>query len=227
MSKVKLIKTDLGVHIKKDKVVATSRDVARVFNKRHDNVLRDIKKIKEDMARINHLRSEEIDFEKYFIKSTYKDSRGRKYPQYDLTRDGFMLLTMGFTGEEALMFKLAFINDYNKMEEKLASLQELKLEYPALTEAIKDAHKEPKFYHYTNENNLIYRIVLGMTAAEFKKKHGIKNEESLRPYLTKEQVDMVMDLQKYNTSLIKSGFSYEERKEFLQRYFDRNMKQAN
>lgn len=43
----------------------------------------------------------------------------RKTPAYHLTREGFMLLAMGFTGKEALRWKLAFIAAFNRMEAEL------------------------------------------------------------------------------------------------------------
>ncbi|MPM83829.1 hypothetical protein SDC9_130898 [bioreactor metagenome] len=41
------------------------------------------------------------------------------YPAYRMTRDGFTLLAMGFTGKKALQFKLAYIDAFNRMEAKL------------------------------------------------------------------------------------------------------------
>ncbi|EHG5469588.1 single-stranded DNA-binding protein [Campylobacter coli] len=43
----------------------------------------------------------------------------RKDRCYNLTRDGFSLLAMGFTGKKALQFKIAFINAFNEMEKLL------------------------------------------------------------------------------------------------------------
>ncbi len=54
-----------------------------------------------------------------FYLSEYTNSRGRKYNEYLMNRDGFSLLCMGFTGKEALEWKLKYIDAFNKMEEKL------------------------------------------------------------------------------------------------------------
>ena len=43
----------------------------------------------------------------------------RKMPMYNLTRDGFSLLAMGFTGKTALQWKIAFIDAFNTMERTL------------------------------------------------------------------------------------------------------------
>lgn len=92
----------------------TSLDVAKRFNKRHDNVLRDIKRIKRycpDKFALN--------FEESF--RTVKTGNGtvREFPMYRMTRDGFTLLVMGFTGKEAARWKELYIRAFNMMEEEL------------------------------------------------------------------------------------------------------------
>lgn len=91
--------------------------VAMKFEKEHRNVIRDIDNLKKDM----------LNFEQMFVESTYLDSYNRPQRMYIMNRDGFSLLTMGFTGTKALNFKVEFINDFNKMEEKLRELSNFKL----------------------------------------------------------------------------------------------------
>lgn len=106
-------------------IVTSSRDVAEKFGKRHDSVLRDIdnllKMTKEDTEAEKEF--EESDSTKLwsemFIESTYVNSRGKEYRCYLMNRDGFSLLAMGFTGKDALEWKLKYINAFNMMEEKL------------------------------------------------------------------------------------------------------------
>lgn len=103
-----------------NQIFCTSLDVARVFNKQHKNVLRDIENILKDLRKIGDLK-DKLNFEQ-----TYRDTeiRGfgkvkgktRKDPYYNLTRDGFSLLAMGFTGTKALQWKIAFLNAFNQME---------------------------------------------------------------------------------------------------------------
>ncbi|WP_394913248.1 Rha family transcriptional regulator [uncultured Robinsoniella sp.] len=57
----------------------------------------------------------------YFIEDIYKDVQGKTRKHYWLTRDGFSLLVMGFTGPAALHWKLLYIEAFNKMEEKIKS----------------------------------------------------------------------------------------------------------
>lgn len=54
-----------------------------------------------------------------FLPITYPDAKGEARPMYLLTRDGFTLLAMGFTGAKAVQFKVAYINAFNRMERLL------------------------------------------------------------------------------------------------------------
>ena len=91
----------------------TSRVVAEKFGKRHDNVLRDITSIKSDVPEEFWLLN--------FEERDYLDSRGKTQPQYELTRDGFVLLAMGFTGAAAMEWKVRFIEAFNMMEAELSA----------------------------------------------------------------------------------------------------------
>ena len=96
------------------KLVVSSRRVADDFGKRHDQVLRDIEVYKN--------RISTPQFCGLFIKSEYKDSLNRSQEEYLLTRDGFSLLVMGFTGTKALEWKLKYIEAFNVMERKLKEI---------------------------------------------------------------------------------------------------------
>lgn len=87
-----------------------SVQVAEYFGKRHDNVIRDIRKLIESAPSLGHLNFEE---------SSYKNEQGKKQPCYRMDRKGFVLLAMGFTGEKALQFKIAYIDAFDRMEEEL------------------------------------------------------------------------------------------------------------
>lgn len=101
--------------------VTTSRAVAEQFGKQHNNVIRDVENIiaqlKNEPAELKIELSKMEDFaERNFILSEYTDTSGKKNKQYILTRDGFTLLAMGFTGAKAMQFKVAYINAFNRME---------------------------------------------------------------------------------------------------------------
>ena len=93
--------------------VASSRDVAKRFGKRHDHVVRDIEEILKGLPKNGDTPM--------FFKSEYTHPQNRqKYPMYLMNRDGFSLLAMGFTGKEAVQWKLKYIEAFNAMEKQLA-----------------------------------------------------------------------------------------------------------
>ena len=196
--------------------VVSSRKVAEVFNKRHDNILRNIENIKGDLLKI-----EEIKWEQNFIQSSYMDSRNRCYPEYLMTKDGFTLLAMGFTGAEAMKFKIAYIKRFNEMEQYIKSLAAARMEFPQFTQAIRQVHEEPRHYHFSNECNLINRVVLGMDAKKFRETNGLGKVSSIRPYLTAEQISSIEQLQRADIGLLLAEPDYGKRKMLLEWYYSK------
>lgn len=91
--------------------VTDSRKVAKHFGKRHDNVLRDVRALIADAGEWGSLNFEETPF--------VETQNGQTYDCYRMTKDGFMLLVMGFSGKKALAVKLAFIKAFNVMADLL------------------------------------------------------------------------------------------------------------
>lgn len=91
------------------KLTVSSLQVARDFGKQHQHVTQ----------AIENLISENSLVKKLFIENSYVNERGRTYKSYELTRDGFSLLVMGFTGRKALDWKLKYIEAFNLMDDKL------------------------------------------------------------------------------------------------------------
>lgn len=208
-------KNQYGIFVdKKDKIWASSLEVAQYFGKEHSKVLRNIDK---------YLDSESEKTREFtqanFDRSYYKDNSGKRNRYFKMTRDGFTFLTMSFTGTKAEEFKILYIKEFNKMEQTLMHLQTCRFDFPNMTKALKDYREmigksDTKFYHYTNEVDLLYLLVIGCKSGHFKKANGIPKGESLRPYLTQEQVMEIEYLQRLNTGLI-FGNDYETRKEVL------------
>jgi Rha family phage regulatory protein len=89
-------------------LVVTSRQIAEDFEKEHKHVLDSIRNLVAENPAVKNM----------IIESSY-ENRGKQYPEYLLTRDGFSLLVMGFTGAKALEWKIKYIEAFNKMEEQL------------------------------------------------------------------------------------------------------------
>ena len=112
-----LTKTPLPVVISHDnKAVTTSQSVAEYFGKQHKNVLQSIENLKADLPKDLY----QLNFQLIQIDTDLGIGRTRQDPAYELTRDAFTLLAMGFTGKAALAFKLAYIEAFNKLEAKRA-----------------------------------------------------------------------------------------------------------
>lgn len=215
MQKPKTTQSDeyFGVTEAKGIPVVSSRKVAEVFGKRHDNVIRVLDLLKNEV-------SEEFR-DRNFVVSKYKDSYGRKQPEILMTKDGFTMLVMGFTGAKAMRFKEAYIKRFNEMEQFIRSLADVKAEYPEFTDAVMQLHEEPRHYHFSNEINMINRIVLGMDAKKFKEINHINDVPSIRPYLTQEQIEQIKALQRVDIGLCVAIKDFEERKKMLQDYYIR------
>ena len=173
--------------------------VAQFFEKEHFHVLRDIAKITDTNSGL----SKEFAASN-FEPSYYKDSTGRKLPCYMMTRDGFTILVMGYTGKKAMRFKELYIRRFNEMEQFIKTLVTARKEFPLLTENIKLLHENPRPYHFSNECDMINRIVTGMSAKQFREANGLAKGTSIRPYLTDEQIELLETLQKVDIGLLVS-----------------------
>ena len=107
-------KLNMEITIDNGQAVTTSLAVANFFSKRHDDVLKKIRTLDcspEFCAR---------NFAETSISGNQANGGTRKLPCYQITRDGFAFLAMGFTGKRAARFKEAYINAFNLMEKSLS-----------------------------------------------------------------------------------------------------------
>ena len=103
------------VSVNNNQVVTTSLQIAEFFDKEHKSVLR----------QINSLECSDLFRQHNFALSCYTRKNGnitKSYPMYYITKDGFIILAMGFTGKIAVKFKEAYINAFNEMERKLSGI---------------------------------------------------------------------------------------------------------
>ena len=197
-------------------IFADSNDTARVdslfvakfFNKDHNHVLRDI----ENLDCSDEFRQSN------FGQISYKDTYGRKQKAVAMTKDGFTFLVMGYRGKKAAKFKEMYIRRFNEMEQYIKTLVSARKEFPLLTENIKLLHENPKPYHFSNECDMINRLVIGMSAKQFRQEKGIEKSGSIRPYLTDEQIRLLDILQKADVGLLIAEHDFEKRKQYLQDY---------
>lgn len=98
----------------------SSREIAKIFDKRHDHVLRDIRNIGLACKKIKSSG----DFFQRNYREVYEAAQMpnggiRYYPVIEMTRDGFMMLVFGFNGRKAARVKEAIIAKFNEMEKQL------------------------------------------------------------------------------------------------------------
>ena len=192
--------------------MVSSLTVAEVFGKEHKNVLKAIKNLdcSEDFRQLN------------FEQSYYKNSQNKKQPCYNMTKDGFVFLVMGFTGAKAAEFKEKYIAAFNNMESHIREFYDYRMNYPDYTDAIKEHYEregKTSRFAYSTEEDMINKIVLGVTAREFKKLNGLDDNEvkSIKPFLTHEQIRGIHKIQTADILLLEEDVPYKERKERLTR----------
>ena len=200
-----------------ERLVTTSLKVAEVFEKDHRHVLESIRNLTAEKSAA-----------KFFRETSYKN-RGKEYPMYEMDRDGFSLLVMGFTGDKAIQWKIKYIEAFNAMESELKRIyterQQWQIERDKgvvirhiLTDTIKMKVTESpnKKFAYPNYTNLIYRTLFGKTAKELETYYGVKSGESIRDFFTGDDLEKMQSMEMLVCSLINCGWGYSEIKNFIQ-----------
>lgn len=198
---------------KEEVTVVTSLDVAETFGKEHRHVLEDIRKITDFLST--------AEMSALFMEADYTASNGKKNPMYYMNRDGFTLLAMGYTGEKAMKFKLAYIHQFNIMEKALFSkIKEREKGIAvrqALTKAIQQSSENERMHGhaYSTYTDVIYKSLFGKNAKQLREEYGIEKKDNLRDYLSAEDLKKVQDAEMLVSSLIAYGWGYNEIKNFI------------
>ncbi|QIB56589.1 Rha family transcriptional regulator [Blautia producta] len=196
----------------KDEVtVCTSLDVAETFGKEHKNVLKDIREMdcSEEFGRLN------------FELSSYLNSQNKRQPMYYMTRDGFTMLVMGYTGEKAMKFKEAYIRQFNAMEKVLIGKMKEREKgiavRQALTNALQQSEENERMHGhaYSTYTNIVYKAVFGKDAKHLREEYGIAKKENLRDYFSEEELKAVQSVEMIVSGLVNCGWGYDQIKEFV------------
>ena len=196
---------------KEEVTVVTSLDIAETFVKEHKNVLRDIRELEcsDEFNRLN------------FELTSYIDARNRKQDMYYITRDGFTLLVMGYTGEKAMRFKEAYIRQFNAMEKaligKLKEREKGIAVRQALTKAIQQSNENERMHGhaYSTYTDVIYKSLFGKSAKQLREEYGVSKKDNLRDYFSEEDLKKVQNAEMLVSSLIGYGWGYNEIKNFI------------
>lgn len=195
--------------------VVSSLDVAETFEKEHRNVLADIRNIEESIS--------SAEFSALFHTDLYKAANGKMNPMYLMTRDGFTLLAMGYTGEKAMQFKLAYIKQFNAMEKalqgKLLEREKGIAVRQSLTKALQQSTENERMHGhaYSTYTNCIYKVLFGMNANQLREKLGIGKKDNLRDYLSSEELKAIQSMECLVSGLVDCGWGYDQIKDFIQK----------
>lgn len=193
--------------------VVTSLDVAGTFGKLHKDVLESIRSIQETIST--------AEFSALFFKTSYTAPNGKQNPMYLMDRDGFTLLVMGYTGGKAMQFKLAYIKQFNAMEELLKGKQTEReigiVARQAFTKAIKENGENERMHGhaYSLYTNIIYKTVFGKNAKQLREEYGITRQEDLRDCFSMEELERVKSIEMIASGLVNCGWGYDEVKDFI------------
>jgi Rha family phage regulatory protein len=100
------------INVRDGAILADSRDIARAFGKQHKNVLTKIDALLADAPDLNGLN---------FKPVPYVDEKGEARRSYEMDRKGFSLLAMRFTGNRALQWQIAYVDEFDRMERAMLS----------------------------------------------------------------------------------------------------------
>ena len=195
---------------KKDVNVVTSLDVAETFEKEHKRVLQDVRKLpcSEEFRQHN------------FVLSEYLNQQNHKQPMYYITRDGFTLLAMGYTGEKAMRFKEAYINQFNQMEEllrgKMLEREKGIAIRQSLTKAIQMSSENERMHGhaYSTYTDVVYKAVFGKTARQIREDLGVSKSDTLRDLFSAEELAKVQSVEMVVSGLVNCGWGYNEIRDF-------------
>ena len=197
---------------KEEVTVVSSLDVAETFEKDHKNILRDIRQLEcsDEFRRLN------------FEQSEYLNGQNHKQPMYYMTRDGFTILVMGYTGEKAMRFKEAYIKQFNAMEKtlrgKLIEREKGIAVRQSLTKALQQSTENERMHGhaYSTYTNCIYKVLFGKNAKQLRECLGISQKDNIRDYLSVEELRAVQSMECLVSGLVDCGWGYEKIKEFIQ-----------
>lgn len=191
--------------------IVTSLDIAETFGKEHKRVLQDIRELEcsEDFGRHN------------FVQSSYVNCQNKKQPMYYVTRDGFTLLAMGYTGEKAMKFKEGYIRQFNAMEKlligKIKEREKGIAVRQAFTKAIQQSSENERMHGhaYSTYTDVIYKSIFGKNAKQLRDEFGISKKENMRDCFSEEDLVKIQNAEMLVSALVGYGWGYNEIKEFI------------
>lgn len=170
---------------------------------------------------IEKYKTELEEFGRVSFQMTPLETKGgiQKLKVYRLNEEqATFLISLMKNTKPVVQFKKALVKEFYHMKKFIHTLVTTRKDFPLLTDNIKLLYESPKPYHFSNECDMINKLVTGMTAKKFREAHNIPKGESIRPYLTDKQIELMEKLQKADVGLLIAFPNYEDRKRHLEWY---------
>ncbi len=182
-----------SLHVDNGQAVVSSKVIADQFGKSHKDVLRAISNLKCSEG----FRQRNFALSNYIVQ--IGSGASRKFKCFDLTKDGFVMTVMGFTGSKADQFKEAYIQAFNQMEAELVSNTN-KLPAPHPIDSLDFTHQ--RWLVVVENGEVMGRRLLNTDEYLFNRKQFINFFKE--PNIGFNQMDQLMELSKaVNDRLIK------------------------
>ncbi|EBJ1006196.1 transcriptional regulator [Salmonella enterica] len=187
--------------------VTTSQAIARYFGRDHDKVV----------SRIKNLNCSDNFLTRNFRRVKF-EHKGRFLNAYEVTKDGFTFLAMGFTGKKAAAFKENYIAQFNYMANWMIERLETKSEMKSMADAMKGyierTEDKQHGFAYSNECTFLNGLVLGMHPRAWAKQNSIPAKKA-RDYMNANQLALLAYLESRDCALLDMDMPTAERKECL------------
>lgn len=199
------VTVDLSMLVNADDMFFNATEIAKQFDKRMHDFWRD----SQNEKYLNSLITLEECNKENFIKTR----TGSKYGGTWLHQKMALQFARWLSSDFAVRLDKWIIERLKDEEQRKKARLAAKTGYLELSEAVKNDHDPVMHYHYSNEANLVNRIVLDMTANEYREKFDVKD---IRDNLDAFQMKAIKDLQSANKVYIEDGVPYQDRKEKLE-----------
>lgn len=189
-----------------------SRYVARLYNRSHKDVIKRIKSMRgrgfsEDFCREN------------FHAMESRDGNGRRESFYGIARDGFLALARDFLYSSDAEITANYVQRFNQMDGWIRGMISARCEFPALARQIHLLNPNAQPYEYSNEADMINRVVLGMSAGQYRTIHHLPGSANIREHLSEHENAMLNLMQTLDIGLLVSVRNYMERRKQLSNFY--------
>ena len=159
---------------------------------------------------------------RFEITPSEESSTGQKIKIYYYNeQQATLLISLMRNTPQVVAFKQELVHQFYEMRAFISALVSAKEGFSVLTENIRLIHDDPKPYHFSTEADMLNRLVLGVSAKQFREEHGLDKKANIRQHFAPDQLALLNELQNFDTELIKTTHDYKLRKELLQDYRDK------